>query len=102
MAVGLILQGLGHGFAQPPLTSAALGAVPEADLGIAAATNRLTGQVGVAFGITALTMVYGGQNEPLAFARAFSFGAALAALSFVLALPMQRVTRAREAASGAV
>lgn len=100
MAAGLILQGLGHGFAQPPLTSAALGAVPEADLGIAAATNRLTGQVGVAFGITALTMVYGGQNEPLAFARAFSFGAALAAISFVLALPMRGLARTKDSAPG--
>lgn len=90
IAVGLVLQGLGHGFAQPPLTSAAVGAVPDRDLGIAAATNRLTSQVGVAFGITALTMVYGGVNEPAAFARAFTFGAGLAAISFALALGMSR------------
>ena len=32
---------------QPPLTSAAVGSVPDEDLGIAAATNRLTSQLGV-------------------------------------------------------
>ncbi len=89
IAVGLVLQGLGHGFAQPPLTAAAVGAVPDGDLGIAAATNRLTSQVGVAFGITALTMVYGGVNEPAAFAGAFSLGVGLAIASFLLALGMR-------------
>ena len=89
MAVGLVLQGLGHGFAQPPLTAAAVGAVPDQDLGIAAATNRLTSQVGVAFGITALTMVYGGINEPQSFANAFLLGAGLAVVSFILALWMR-------------
>ena len=92
IAVGLVLQGLGHGFAQPPLTSAAVGAVPDQDLGIAAATNRLTSQIGVAFGITTLTMVYGGVNEPAAFARAFAAGTGLAVLSFVFALGMKRAT----------
>lgn len=89
MAIGLVLQGLGHGFAQPPLTAAAAGAVPDGDLGIAAATNRLTSQVGVAFGITALTMVYGGVNEAPAFANAFLLGAALSVVSFALALWMR-------------
>lgn len=89
IAIGLVLQGLGHGFAQPPLTAAAVGAVPDGDLGIAAATNRLTSQVGVAFGITALTMVYGGTNAPHAFAAAFSLGVALAIASFISALWMQ-------------
>ena len=90
MGVGLILQGLGHGFAQPPLTSAAVGAVPDADLGIASATNRLTSQLGVAFGITTLMVVYAGQNEPEAFARAFLAAAGLSVLSLVAALWMQK------------
>lgn len=89
IAVGLVLQGLGHGFAQPPLTAAAVGAVPDGDLGIAAATNRLTSQIGVAFGITALTMVYGGDNAPQAFAGAFSLGVGLAVASFIAALWMR-------------
>lgn len=94
IAVGLVLQGLGHGFAQPPLTAAAVGAVPDRDLGIAAATNRLTSQVGVAFGITALTMVYGGENAPHAFATAFALGVVLAILSFLFALGMREPERA--------
>jgi len=89
IAAGLVLQGLGHGFAQPPLTSAAVGAVPDRDLGIAAATNRLTSQIGVAFGITALTMVYGAVNEPHAFAGAFLLGVGLSTASLLAALWMR-------------
>ena len=90
MGVGLVVQGLGHGLSQPPLTSAAVGSVPDEDLGIAAATNRLTSQLGVAFGITTLMVVYAGQNEPGAFARAFLAAAGLSLVSFVVALWMER------------
>jgi len=93
MACGLVLQGLGHGLSIPSLTSASTGAVPEEHLGIAAATNRLAAQIGVAFGITALMMVYGGHNEPRAFFHAFLVGAAMAALATVLAAGMQRRER---------
>ncbi len=89
LAVGLVLQGIGHGLSQPPLTTAAAGAVPDRDLGIAAATNRLTGQVGVAFGITALTMVYGGSSTPEGFCAAFVFGGLLALVSTGFALAME-------------
>jgi EmrB/QacA subfamily drug resistance transporter len=89
VAVGLVLQGMGHGLALPSLTSAIASSVPEKDLGIASAANRLTGQTGAAFGITALTLVYGGLNAPDAFARAFAVGAALSLLSLAAALAMQ-------------
>ena len=90
LACGLVLQGLGHGLSIPSLTSASTGAVPEEHLGIAAATNRLSSQIGVAFGITALMMVYGGDNRPEAFSAAFLVGAALAAAAVVAATAMQR------------
>lgn len=89
LVLGLVLQGLGHGLSIPSLTSASTGAVPEEHLGVAAAANRLSNQIGVAFGITALMMVYGGQNEPEAFFRAFLVGAALAAAATVAAAGMQ-------------
>lgn len=89
MAGGLVLQGLGHGLALPSLTSAVAAAVAEGDLGVAAATNRLTNQLGVAFGITTLSMVYGGAGTPAAFARSFLVGAGLAALSFASACFMR-------------
>lgn len=78
LCVGLVLQGLGSGLGTPPMTSAVACAVPNKDLGIAAAASRLTSQVGVAFGITTLTMVYGGINTGAALAHAFLVGAALA------------------------
>lgn len=89
LVCGLVLQGLGHGLSIPSLTSASTSAVPKEHLGVAAAANRLANQIGVAFGITALMMVYGGQNEPAAFFRAFLVGAALAAAATVTAAGMQ-------------
>jgi len=86
---GLVLQGLGHGLALPSLSSAVANAVPERDLGIAAAGSRLTGTVGTAFGITVLTLVYGGVNEGPAFATAYLAGAGFAALSAAAAWLMQ-------------
>ena len=89
LVCGLVLQGLGHGLSIPSLTSATTGAVPEEHLGIAAATNRLSSQIGVAFGITALMMVYGGHNRPEAFFSAFLVGAALATAAMLTAAGMQ-------------
>lgn len=77
--LGLVLQGIGFGFAMPSLTSSISNAVPERDLGIASASQRLTNQSGSAFGIVFLSLVYGGVNEPQAFARALGVGALLAA-----------------------
>ena len=76
---GLVVQGLGFGFALPSLTSSISNAVSEADLGIASASQRLTNQAGNAVGITLLTLVYGSVGGPQGFLRAFLLGAALAA-----------------------
>jgi MFS family permease len=82
---GLALQGIGLGVALPSLTSSISNAVPEKDLGIASAANGLTGQTGSAFGVTLLTMVYGGLNTGIGFGRAFAVGALLSALSLAAA-----------------
>jgi EmrB/QacA subfamily drug resistance transporter len=88
LCVGLVLQGLGNGIGVPPMTSAIATAVPDKDLGLAAAASRLTSQVGVAFGITTLTMVYGGVNTGEALAHAFIVGAVLAACALTSSLFM--------------
>lgn len=88
--MGLVLQGLGHGLALPSLNSSVASAVPDTDLGIASAANRLMTQAGTALGITALAMVYGGQNTGSAFALAFGLGAVLSALSLAAASAMAR------------
>lgn len=84
--IGLIFQGLGHGWSQPSITAAISRSVDESDLGIAAASNRLFGQGGAAFGITLLTLAYGGRDTPEAFASAFFVGTALSAISVLTAL----------------
>jgi DHA2 family methylenomycin A resistance protein-like MFS transporter len=90
VCVGLVLQGLGHGLGLPALTSSAASAAADRDLGITSAVNRLTGSVGATFGITLLTLIYGGRPEAGAFAAAFAAGGALAALSLAGALAMRR------------
>jgi len=86
--IGLIGQGAGHGLSQPSITAAISRSVDEEDLGIAAASNRLMGQSGAAFGITLLTLAYGGIRAPEAFGYAFAAGVLLSALSVVTALFM--------------
>lgn len=86
--IGLILQGAGHGLSQPSITAAISRSVDESDLGVAAASNRLMGQGGAAFGITLLSLAYGGVKSPEAFATAFAAGALLSVLSVGTALFM--------------
>jgi len=87
--VGLVLQGLGHGLALPSLSSAVANAVPDRDLGIASAGSRLMGTLGTAFGITALLLMYGGDDSGVVFQRAYLAAAGFAALSLAAALWMQ-------------
>jgi EmrB/QacA subfamily drug resistance transporter len=86
--LGLIGQGAGHGLSQPSTTAAIAHSVSESDLGIAAGVNRLMGQGGAAFGITILTLAYGGVKSPDAFALAFGAGAVLSVASIATALFM--------------
>jgi hypothetical protein len=65
-------------------------AVPERDLGVASAASRLMGQTGAAFGIVALTLVYGGNNTGAGFAYALLAGALLSALSVPAVLAMRK------------
>lgn len=97
--LGLIGQGAGHGLSQPSITAAIAHSVPESDLGIAAGVNRLMGQGGAAFGITILTLAYGGVESPEAFALAFAAGAVLSVASISTALFMgaQRIVLVRDA-----
>ncbi len=89
LGLGFVLQGTGHGLGLPSLTSSIANAVDEANLGIASAANRLTAQAGSAFGITLLTLVYGGLNVSEGFARAYLVGAGLSALSLLAAALMR-------------
>lgn len=87
---GLVLQGLGHGLGLPALTSSATSAAADEDIGIASAVNRLFGTIGAAFGITLLSLLWGGEGSSDAFASAFAAGGALSALSLAAAFGMRR------------
>ncbi len=89
----LVMQGLGNGMARPPLTASMANAVDEGNLGISAAVGRMVYQIGASFGITSLTAVYGGLNEPTPFARAYVLGLALAAVSLAATTFVRSVDR---------
>ncbi len=92
ITVGFLLQGVGHGLLRPAISTALADAVDESDLGMAAAAERLSGQIGVAFGITVLATVYGGDVErfPPAFAVGAVFALLAAAASLLLAPARRR------------
>lgn len=96
ISVGFLLQGIGFGLLRPAISTALANAVSQRDLGIAGATERLTGQVGVAFGITILATVYGGDVDR--FAPAFAVGALFGLLGMLVALRMRRGVPAPAAA----
>ena len=76
--VASVMQGLGHGFNRPSISASLANSVPQGDLGIAAASERMLFQVGASFGITVLTVIYGGTGEAADFATAYLVGAGLA------------------------
>jgi MFS family permease len=96
---GFVLQGMGFGLLRPAITTALADAVEEHDLGMAGAAERLTGQVGVAFGITILATVYDGDLDR--FAPAFAVGAVFALLGAVTAWSMLRRADAEHTAAAA-
>jgi MFS family permease len=88
---GLVLQGLGHGVALPPLNATVASAVPPEDVGIASAANRLLSQVGTAFGITVLTLGYAGAAGGAV--TSFLVGGALSVMSVAAAAFMSGTPR---------
>ena len=88
VCVGFIFQGIGYGLLRPATTTALADAVDERDFGMAGAAERLTGQVGVAFGITIMATVYGGEVNR--FPPSFVVGLVFAVVGAVAALGMHR------------
>jgi MFS family permease len=85
VVAALILQGIGNGTAQPTITATLSNSVDEPDLGVAAAAQRMTFQVGAAFGITTMTAVYGGTEQASDFLTAYVVGAGLGVTAIVFA-----------------
>ncbi len=87
--VGLVVQGIGNGTAQPTITATMSNSVDEADLGIAAAAQRMAFQVGSALGISTLTSIYGGTERASDFLTAYLVGAGIGAMALVFATMMR-------------
>jgi MFS family permease len=86
---GLVIQGIGNGTAQPTITATMSNSVDEADLGIAAAAQRMAFQVGSALGISTLTSIYGGTERAADFLTAYLVGAGIGGLALVFATMMR-------------
>ncbi len=89
--VGLVLQGAGYGLGRPSITSTVANAVPQSDVGIATATLRMTQQLGNAFGITMMTVLYGGVTTSLT--TAYQAGAVMAGLAVAGAMAIRSFDR---------
>ncbi len=87
--VGLVLQGIGNGTAQPTITATMSNSVDEIDLGVAAAAQRMAFQVGSALGISTLTSIYGGTEQASDFLTAYLVGAGIGAVALVCAAMMR-------------
>lgn len=83
VVAGLVVQGLGHGLVRPSISTSLANSVARFDLGIAAASERMTFQVGAALGIALLTGLSGEGAGTGAFFVAFAVAAAMSAASIV-------------------
>ncbi len=81
----LLAQGLGNGMARPPVTAALANSVPESDLGMATALQRMSYQIGNSFGIAMMSAAYDNSGTARSFVAPFSVGVVLAVVTVVLA-----------------
>lgn len=85
VCIALLAQGLGNGIARPPVTAALANSVPETDLGMATALQRMTLQIGNAFGIAVMSAVYDDSGRAEAFVGPFAVGVVLSLVTVALA-----------------
>lgn len=83
MCLAIAMQGVANGTTQPALQAAISNAVADEDLGIAMASLRMAMQVGASLGISVLSSIYGGVNEPGRFGATFAAGAVFALVAVV-------------------
>lgn len=81
----LLAQGLGNGISRPPVTAALANSVPEGDLGMATALQRMCMQIGNSFGIAMMSAAYDDSGHPEAFVAPFAVGLVLAVANVVVA-----------------
>ncbi|MDW3098915.1 MAG: MFS transporter [Alphaproteobacteria bacterium] len=84
--LGLVLQGIGHGVAMPPLASIITTAVPPSQFGMATGMSRLMGQIGSAFGLSLFGVLLTLPRAALALHMIFVIGGAIALAAALPAL----------------
>ncbi|MCG8405720.1 MAG: MFS transporter, partial [Phycisphaerales bacterium] len=86
LALALLLQGVGHGFALPPMTSIIATAVKPADFGTASGVHRLSGQIGSSFGLSMFGVLLSTGNGDIDPFRLFALGAFITLLAALPAI----------------
>lgn len=81
--IGLLWQGVGHGFALPPINTIIASAVSPSIFGTASGVSRLGGQVGASFGISLFGVLLAYPSTIVSLPMIFGIGAAISLLSFV-------------------
>ncbi len=84
LLLGLVLQGIGHGIAMPPLAAIIATAVPSSQFGMASGMSRLAGQIGSSFGLSLFGVLLTLPDDVMSLPTIFAIGAAIA---FVAAVP---------------
>jgi EmrB/QacA subfamily drug resistance transporter len=103
LSVALIVAGVGTSMCFPTVASAAVGAVPPQEAGVASGANNALRQLGGVFGVAVLAAIFtheGGYTSPQAFVDGFTpalwVGAGLSVLGVIAALLAPGLARAPE------
>lgn len=99
VALGLALSGIGLGIASPALTAVIAATVAETDLGVAAAIQQLTTQIGAVVGSQLMVTIHDANVDSLgpirSYGRAYQVGALVAAAAAGVAFVIRPTTRQR-------
>ena len=94
--VGFVLQGVGHGFALPPMTSVISTAVPDELFGTASGASRLIVQVGASFGLNLFAVLLALPGGSANMDAIFATGAVVSFIAAVTALGISMDHRDRD------
>ncbi len=97
LALALLLQGIGHGIALPPMTSIIATAVPPSDFGTASGVSRLSGQIGSSFGLSVFGVLLSAGNGDFDPFAIFALGAGITLLALIPAALVVSRAKARGA-----
>lgn len=96
VGAGLVLQGFGHGFALPPLTSIISYSVPSSLFGTASGVSRLATQIGSSFGLSLFAALIALETDAFGLPEVFLLGAVLSAAAILPAMAISTKHRTYE------